>query len=431
MKMIERAAVILYLCYCLFYLPQLLTKRDIKSMKVLTIIFIFQNFIAIIASDVFNSLITQIIILYKELVLYGAVILYCFFSKSDKVKKIVLPILVFLAIVTVYMMVGQASLYTRFISLRQLLTPIILILYGCTISITKDEFIDYVRFFIKTCIFLAIFGIIERFVLGDALWKTLNIAKYMNSKGFTKWTYNNGLPGNFYSADFYKVLGYTVRRLCGLAADPLLTGHYISIGIVFLLFNNLFPKIKQTIILTLLSITVFLTLSKGAILIISVAFIYKIYLYNKKLMILVIPLLIMALYVIISRNVFGTIARHVNGLTSSFSYNLILGGGMGTSGNYSNLYEGNSATTGESYIGMIIGQIGIVGLIAFINVFLRCSKNAIALNSNFVAYSIYAYVIACLIESLVSESAINFIGSGLIFLLFGLLSTNQIEEGEL
>lgn len=428
MKSIEIILVAFYSCACLFYLPRLITKKDLKSLKILTLFFVTQNFICILASDVFPTIVTQFLILYKEIVLYGAVVISVFFSQKGKINRLFLPVILAAFVFSFYMFVGNASVFTKLVSLRQLLTPFILLLYGSTVKLSQKDFESYIRFFISLCLALAIFGLVERFVLGDTMWKLFHIEKYMGNKGFSKWVYNTGLPGNFYSADLYSLLGFSMRRLVGLAADPLLTGHFLAIGVVILLFSRIYPSTKQITILFVLTVASVLTLSKGVILVIIIAYMYKIWKRNKALLLVFIPVALYALYIIISRNIFDTVSRHVAGLTSSFSLEFIIGGGIGTSGNYATLYGGNSSTSGESYVGLIIGQIGFIGLMVCVAVFVKWGSALLRLNKHPLAYSIFAYVIAVLIESLVSESAINFVGSGFAFILFGILSSNKLED---
>lgn len=422
-------AVISYLFMCIVYLPRLIMRRNVKSLKILTIVFVMQNFVCILASDALPSAICQLLILYKEIPLYGGVVYYCLVEQSGKIKKNVGTIALTIIVFAFYMLRGNASVMTKLISFRQLMTPLILMLYGSTLRLSRKDFEEYIKFFVNVCVMLSLFGFAERFALGDAMWKAIHIEKYMGNKGFSKWVYSTGLPGDFYSADLYSLLGFSLRRLAGLAADPLLTGHFLAIGLVILLFYRVYPSYKQVVCALVISAAILLTLGKGAILIVGIAYLYKLSKKNKVYLLILLPIAIGALYFIISRNMFDTVARHLGGLTSSFSPEAFIGHGLGMSGNYANLYEGSSVTSGESYVGAIIGQTGFVGLIACVSVYYCWGKKLLRINRHPLSYAVLAYILGALIEAFMSESAINFIGSGMAFVLFGLLSENKIYGG--
>ena len=163
--------------------------------------------------------------------------MYFLTNKRLKIRKSSVPLIIMVLLCVPYFFVGVASLYTKLICFRQIMTPIILILYGRTLSINERELRDYFSFLVKIGVGIVIFGIIEEFVIGDSLWFSLHIEKYMDMKGFSKWVYSNGLPGNYYSADLYMVVGM-LRRMVSIMADPLLTGHFLALCIVIILYNR-------------------------------------------------------------------------------------------------------------------------------------------------------------------------------------------------
>lgn len=425
MRLIEIAIVAAFGAVGLFWLPRLIIKQDIKNLKFLSAELIIQNFVCIAAADLMGSGISQFIILYKEIAMYGAIALSLVVKKKCKLRVSTLPVVIAIVVFLPYFFIGDASLYTRLICFRQLLTPFVLMLYGGLFKLSKDKIHDYLRFLVNLALIQAIFGIIERFMLGDGFWFSLHIEKYMGSKGFNAWVYNNGLPGNFYSADLYQYVGM-LRRLVGLTADPLLTGHSIAIGLIILIFVDVYKSsLKKYSVMFILTIAVVLTLSKGAILIIGIAYIYKVWKKNK---IIAVGLALMAIavaIVLITQNAFSTIAIHLSGLTTSFGN--ILGKGLGSSGNYATLYGGESATSGESYIGTLIGQMGLIGLLTFIYAITTYSRKILTINKNKIGFLVVAIVLAVLTESFLSESAINFVGTGTAFILLGILSKNKVD----
>lgn len=307
------------------------------------------------------------------------------------------------------------------------MTPVILILYGRCIRLKEYEVTEYLKFIVKLGVFQAVFGMIELFLLGDNFWLSLNISKLFETKGFTRWAFD-GLPGNYYSADFYHIIGRSIRRLVGITTDPLLTAHYIALCIVILLYTKIESNsFVRYIELLVMSIAVLLTLSKGAILIIGIAYIYKLWVYNRKLSYLALAAGLVSVVVVVRSNIFRTVAIHLAGLITGISSLSLFGGGIGTAGNLASL-SGTSSTSGESFFGMILGQMGIIGLLVFVWMIFKMGKQIVKKDQNNYKYAFAAYVLAVMVEAIVSESAINFVGSGCAFIVLGFFSVKNMYE---
>lgn len=422
-----RIIIFCFLAVYIAYLPRLIKRHDLKTLKIITLEIVLQNFMCILSSAYLSSKVTQTIILYKELVFYGSVLLY-FVCFQYKVHKPLISVLRMLFLFVPYFFIGNASIYVRLISFRQLMTPFILVLYGSTFSVDNNIIKDYLRFIIKLGVFQAIFGFIEEFILKDHFWQILQIQNYMETKGFAQWTFANGLPGNFYSADFYAYIGRTLRRMVGIVADPLLTAHFLAFCIVILLYYNLYDNKTRKIMIIFLSTAVLFTMSKGAFLIIGIALLYKIWIKNKMYAIMLAIAPTALILYMVQNNSLQTLSAHVGGLTSSLLIQNSLGHGLGTAGNLAQIFGGSSNTSGESYIGALIGQMGFIGFGFFIYSFISIGRYLIIKKKTVYIYAIYAYVIGTLIEALISESAINFVGSGVGFLCLGLLiKVRQME----
>ena len=130
------------------------------------------------------------------------------------------------------------------------------------------------------------------------------------------------------------------------------------------------------------------------------------------------------LALIISTNFLDTVAIHASGLTTTFSMHSIFGNGLGSWGNYAKLYEGTGGA-GESYMGLIIGQTGLIGFVVFLYAFIRNTKIILKEGKSTLSYAILVYVISVLIEAFLSESAINYIGSGISFIIFGIMMNSS------
>ena len=168
-----------------------------------------------------------------------------------------------------------------------------------------------------------------------------------------------------------------------------------------------------------------LTFSKGAILIIAIGYICKLWRKNKIFAIITGGVAFCIIAILIQGEIFFTMSRHIGGLTSSLTSEFIIGKGLGSSGNYANLYGGFSKTSGESYIGAIIGQMGAIGFITFTYAIIRILRRVLQINKSPLTYLIFAYIIAVLFEAFISESAINFVGSGVGFIVFGIIVSQR------
>lgn len=402
-------------------LPNLILNRNLSNLKFITLVFVLQNIICILANDIFGKAIGQICILYKEVILYGSVCACFIIDKKLKIKRSIFPFVLEIIVLILFLFVGSVGVFAKLICLRQIMTPIILVLYGACIKLTARELESFIKFIINIGVFQSIFGIFERFFLGDNFWLSVHIEKFMSSKGFEGWLSDIGLPGNFYSFDLYSLMGKSFRRLAGISADPLLTAHFLAFCIVILLFNSLYQsKAKYNIIFVLMATATLLTLSKGGVLIILLACLHKMWKYNKIYASVMFLIIGISLSFIINTNFFDTVSIHVSGLTTSFTTHFFIGNGLGSWGNYAKLYEGTGGA-GESYIGVVIGQTGLIGLITFLYPFLKNGKNIFKSNNNNISYAVVIYVISVLIEAFVSESAISYIGSGIPFIIFGII----------
>lgn len=421
MKNLQLCIVSIWLLICIYYIPYSIIYKNLKSLKFVTVALILQNIMSLFACNSLPGYVTSFIILYKEIILWGTVIWTLIIRQ--KIRKNNFLVICFVFYLVLSMFRGNVDIYTKFVCFRQLMTPVILILYGRCLNISQDEKVDFLKFIINMGVFQAIFGIVEEFILGDKFWLALNISSLFKAKGFSRWVIA-GMPGNYYSADFYSIIGRSVRRLVGITTDPLLTAHFLAFCIVILLFLDVDKKNKKIFKIVLLSIATFLTLSKGAILIVAISFLYKVWIKNRKVAIFLIVFAITGLVGIIHSNILRTVSIHLAGLTTAAESISIIGGGIGTSGNLASL-GGKSTTSGESFFGMILGQLGIIGLLLFIWMIKRMTKLLFAEKNKIYVYAIIAYIIAITIEAIVSESAINFVGSGVAFIALGIFSVRK------
>ena len=115
---------------------------------------------------------------------------------------------------------------------------------------------------------------------------------------------------------------------------------------------------------------------------------------------------------------------HINGFIRGLSNLSVLGSGLGKAGTITGATTGTakSLLAAESYIGVLIIQVGLVGFAFFayswFEVF-RVMFKTMKIKKNSIVASICVELISVMIESLFSESAITIVGTGLTFILAG------------
>lgn len=120
----------------------------------------------------------------------------------------------------------------------------------------------------------------------------------------------------------------------------------------------------------------------------------------------------------------SSLAIHFNGFINGFKNIGVLGRGLGNAGVIlSKLTSISDSVTGESYIGVLSGQLGYLGLTAFILLFgfviwgllVKYKKT-----SDKVYYMIAGLLLCVLFQSLFSESSIAILNTGLYFIFAGI-----------
>lgn len=133
-------------------------------------------------------------------------------------------------------LLSDVKLFSKIISVRQLLLPFICFYYGANIKYEEHNMENITKIIVISGIVIGVFGIIETFVIGDSIWTALPMEQYQANKG-TTFTFYNGVPLNYYTWDYYSVVGKPLRRMVSIFVDPLMTGHYLflfSIGRQFI-----------------------------------------------------------------------------------------------------------------------------------------------------------------------------------------------------
>lgn len=242
-------------------------------------------------------------------------------------------------------------------NVRQIIGPLIVLLIYCQIKLERAAAFSALRYLCWIVITVFSLGVIEQ-VFG--IWSKLNLTTFFDLKGIP--TDSSGLSYMFYEPLFGNRI-----RMTSTFIDPISLGHFFASAGTLLFYTKNKKKVTK-IAFYCCVVGLMLALSKGAIL----QFFIAIVLLNKnvnflfRLIMATIPL--MVLFFLESAG----IAMHVNAFVNAVKTITIFGYGIGNAGNYAYMF-GKSAISqelkiGDTYVGALLGQIGLVGTILWMYV---------------------------------------------------------------
>lgn len=402
-----------------------------------------QNFIAILLSP-YSFTLARAALAAKELYIAAVLALVALLFAASLARgrgPFRKGVMVTWAIVAGLFVYAGLSPAFNVLSFRQLLIIPLLMLYGaCFSSRTELRYIWTIMLVLLVGVCLS--GYLERFVLFDAderFWRVAGIGSYMHMKGFEAWAFGRwGLPGNFYSADLLPILGVQVRRMTSiLISEPTLLGQLLVLPFLYAWFARRWGWA------VFFGVAIVSALSKGGLLACAVGLI--LWAYQRRdstLKRVLVPIamagLAVGLIVIVRSGMVASIALHFRGLVTNL-FSLLthpLGRGIGGAGNFAVLAAETSgggdptqslAVSGESYLGTVIGQLGVVGLVAYLGLARWLWRMRVDPGKPIEAAVKYA-AIATLVTGIASESAISYVGSGYIFALVGFLWIGRTSD---
>lgn len=380
---------------------------------------LFQNLLSTLIAP-HNQDIAKGILILKEIG-YSALIITTIGSTQRIHKQTLLSLIVILSIATHYLLFGVLLESFR----QALMLPFVI----CAGSTAKRFFREKPLEKAVSNIFIAIIALaFLEYVLAnpsESLLNTLGFNSFIKMKGFDKWMSPSGVLASFYSWDLMALTGSSVRRMAGLNfIDPVVLGQFIA-------FPALYFFASKRFFLFILSLSVIiLSISKGGALALTLGIVLiainsqKIKQYYTLKKIIYIISLTSAALIIYSALTIQSVSNHVGGLVSGLATILSspIGLGLGNAGNYSELYLDSGSGIGESFAGSLMGQIGVL---------------------TFAIYALCIYVLnkidsrqpfwiavkhsgqAMLICSLISESAITYSGTAIIFFFAALYSPQK------
>lgn len=404
------------------------------------ILAVLQNIMLIIFADKITPTYNTIISLIKEFLIYGAAVVgimlylrqYGIESFFHKYKGILVLFLLFIMIILKNTIASDAKIMSIFVTLRQIAIPFACFLCGYFLTIKYNGIKKIIMYVIIIASLLTIIGIVDMMLPNNMLWNMVDYGKYLQNKQNGIISLYEGVTRNFYTWD----LGFMMRRLVSITADPLATAHLICMGFMafVILCSKPWQKALNKALLFLLLLGCLLGFSKGTvvyIMILIVAVFYDKYYYkiNKKIgmtVIIAITVVFTAFitFSYISADKPTAITNHINGLLSGLENATLWGNGIGTSGAVNSAVTGAAVNNTESYFGVILNQVGWCGIAIIVSIWFRLLfKNIRYYLLDRCKETLFSIIliIGLSIDMLLSESSVSITGTGIYFIIIGML----------
>jgi hypothetical protein len=303
-----------------------------------------------------------------------------------------------------------------FASLRNLTSPMLFLALGLAASRWTTG-LAYARLLSGLMVAVVIFTVYERFTPG--FWQNVDLGTLWEKKGIPVNAFT-GLPNNFYSSEM--VNGRQQRRAVGPFADPVNLGTFLFAGIIASWYAS------KTLRALLGIGAAALAISKGAALGLLIAAAVWVREYRSRFEYLVaflgVAVVGVVLYQYTLASSTGSTTRHVGGFTAAFTEfpHHPLGRGFGSVGVLAGLFaESAESDISESGVGVVIGQLGIVGIVGyliFFGVLLRRSARLTLARDRMLGLTL---TLAFLTNALFNEVALSPNSSAPTFILLGLV----------
>lgn len=394
------------------------SKMEMTSVLILPIMLsAFQNLYIGYFSPALSSTSVQIMTISNFL--YSLVIFAVLFVPNHKMiqKDNLFTVFIVLILYCLFsvILLKQINIISIISSFRNIISVFVFFFIGVMAS-KKLKIDRFQRLIIFITFVVLIIGFIDVLSKGT-FWRSLNITDLWTKKGIRLQA--SGLPTNFYSSE--RINGERIRRMASSFADPVNLGAFLFAGACISWFR------KDKIITVLILIGIVFTVSKGAFLGILIFFCVYAYYYTSKPMFFGISggsLLAGVLFLVFAmRTSANSVFLHISGLTAAFR-SLIrnpLGSGIGSNGVLAGLFSGYSANASitETGLGMIIGQLGIVGLLIFMYFFYSIYKSSARLQDKNEKVLCLTLVLSVIANIFFNEVALSPNSCAIYFMIVG------------
>lgn len=392
----------------------------ISKKTMLTVVVIWLLFSSIFIASlylIFKNPPFNLLILKDLFLVLGLGLVIPNFNKT-KINPFNISLFIFITFLLCASFFSDAPLFGKLASIRQIIIPFILILIGLNGSLNKNQFIAFKKNLIKLVFTITIFGFFEIFF---EIWHVFDLTNYFESKNIPVYGLDN-LDFYNYPVFFVEPIFHGIKRMSSTLLDPINFGHILTFVLSLLIFDkslNLSRKFR-TLIILFFSVALILTFSKGAILQLFLVFLFTYTRISVGIKLIILSILV---YLMIFISDFHDgVKIHLEGIKNAIESTTLFGHGLSKTGNQASLFSEQSIDIGDTFIGSILGQIGLLGLLLWLLPFyILVKKNKYDLLS--------IIIIAQLIIAIISENSFNLLSVSLLCITLGInLNKNYGNE---
>lgn len=405
--------------YCFYAYTKDTKKIDCATIVCFPIVLsIFQNvYLGIIAKNL-SSLEMQMLLVINVVYVCVWVLFLTIkeFNRDKNIRIYGIAFGAFLLYILISVIINRPNMIAALASTRNIISCMVFYIFGYALCNCTNK-----NQIIKICIALGLavilIGLYE-VLIDNALWTRLDIKELWTKKGL-RVSYN-GLPENFYSSE--KLNGKQLRRMTSTFADPVNLGTFFAAVFLVSWYK------KKTWMMVLSAVSIVLTISKGGLLSVMV-FLFVLVLYKIKSRkikwALIISLLAGGLAFLLYSYFFSTrsVFLHISGFINAVPivWKKPLGYGVGNIGVLAQEFSASqNPYITESGFGAIIGQLGIVGLIAYAGFFVYLFIRIIKIENKEKAILLLSLLLSIAANMVFNEVALSPNSCGLYFVLIGL-----------
>lgn len=398
------------------------------SIEYFIICTVFQNIVLITFAPYVNSRETLTIIIMKEIVVYSICIIY--FLKYRLIKFSLQDFTAIgFGIIAAINILRAPSLRLSIVALRQITVIVTCYYFG---KGTTQKNSKAIKKMLESIVFWGSLVCILGFILyfcTDQFWLRIGFEEYWGNKTSGEKSYNFV---NFYTYD----LGFRMKRLVSIFAEPLSCAHFLGIGFVTLFVVHV--KASNYIILKIIYIiALIMGLTKASIFLIASVVLIVNYSKIKSRKVKRIFAFLCALVALLGMVVLNdyasglskatSIGNHFNAFLHGVTNISLLGSGLGTTGYNANIMGLTDYDRGfdESFFSLCSAQLGLLGtlfLYSFIVLGILQNLNIYQKTGNKYVLVSIILLFEVMSESLFSASSVSMLGTGLYFALAGMCS---------
>lgn len=432
-------------------------KRFDIMVNLLTLWFGLQRFIGLIMSGIpiFTLATFRNFFLLKEGIIIIIFFFLIIFFLIGKIKVTLFTqdkILILFCLYLVFdLFLAKGDFWVKLLALRHFIMLPLMYFIGRLAIISFHKFKKTIKFTKAFALIICFYGFLDYIGLRSWLYTVLmDIYTFFVKQALVGFIPVSWLGDNPHETGIFIEYswGVPIPRFLSTFLEPTTLGSFLAVILLYSVFCGKYltllklkniPQIYQQIISNLfLTICLFLTFSKGALIIIFSASSFIIN-FNKK-----IPSIIKkaftfsVIFFILGSILFLLItnsgaSEHINGLRTGILAGIThpLGLGLGNAGNYASLViDGPRAPGAESGIGTLFAQLGIIGASIYLSFIIFIFKNVLSLckaiyktNQALVQFTIVTLGSFCgyFINSLLTESAWGLTGNMYYFLFLGII----------